>query len=59
MEKSMLFEIMEEMASMLGTDELLQEFGHAMSSQELQENLEWIDRNHGLGLFEEEEEEEE
>ena len=57
MNKDELYGVFTKMKTMLGADALLEELFQAMSSQEAQENLEYIDRMCDLGLFPEEEEE--
>ena len=51
MDKDKLYEIVEKMTEQLGTQELLDSLVMAMSSKELQENLEYIDRMNGLENF--------
>ena len=51
MTKDKLYEIVEKMTEQLGTQELLDSLVMAMSSKELQENLEYIDRMNDLGNF--------
>ena len=51
MDKDKLYEIVEKMTEQLGTQELLDSLVMAMSSKELQENLEFIDRMHDLDNF--------
>ena len=51
MDKQELYEIVEKMTEQLGTQELLDSLVMAMSSKELQENLEYIDRMNGLENF--------
>lgn len=55
MEKAKLYELMEQMENCLGTKQLLDELFNALSSQELEENLEYIDRMNDLGIFNNEE----
>jgi mannitol/fructose-specific phosphotransferase system IIA component (Ntr-type) len=57
MNKNQLHKIANEMAEMMGENNLLQELMQAQSVRELQENLEHIDRMHDLGLMDSEEEE--
>lgn len=59
MNKDELYGVFTEMKEMLGADALLEELFSAMSSQEIRENLEHIDQMYDLGLFLEEEDEEE
>ena len=54
-----LYGVFTEMKEMLGADTLLEELFQAMSSQEAWENLEHIDQMYDLGLFPEDEEDEE
>lgn len=49
--KNELFEKMDEMVELMGTDAVLEELARAMSSDELQENLEYIDRMNETNLF--------
>ena len=46
-----LFEKMDEMVEMLGAETVLEELARAMSSDELQENIEYIDRMNETELF--------
>lgn len=54
MDKNKLMEIMDEMKEIMGADELLESLALALSSDELQDNLEYIDRMHDLNVFDEE-----
>lgn len=56
MDKNKLMEIMDEMKEIMGADELLESLALALSSDELQDNLEYIDRMHDLNVFDEESE---
>lgn len=47
-----LFEKLDQLEEYLGTKEVLKELALALSSKELQENLEFIDRMHGTEIFE-------
>ena len=47
-----LIEKMEEMKDAIGSDELLLNLALALSSDELQENLEYIDRMFDINIFE-------
>ena len=49
--KNELFEKMDEMVEMLGAETVLEKLARAMSSDELQENLEYIDRMNETELF--------
>ena len=51
MDKDKLYEIVEKMTEQLGAQELLDSLVMSMSSKELQENLEYIDRMNDLGNF--------
>lgn len=51
MEKAELMEKMDEMRLLMGDVDLLDALAQAMDSNELQENLEFIDRMHDLDLF--------
>ena len=51
MDKDKLYEIVEKMTEQLGTQGLLDSLVMAMSSKELQENLEYIDRMNDLENF--------
>ena len=51
MEKSKLYEILENMSVQLGTDVLLENMAMAMNFDQLKENLEFIDRMHDLDNF--------
>ena len=50
--KDELIEKMDELASAIGSDELLLNLALALTSDELQENLEYIDRMFDTGIFE-------
>lgn len=50
--KEELLEKMDEMVEAIGSDELLLSLALALTSDELQENLEYIDRMFGTDLFE-------
>ena len=54
MNKETLYEIAENMAEQIGTEELLNELLAAMDVVELKANLEFIDRMHDLNNFDEE-----
>lgn len=49
--KNELFEKMDEMVELMGAEAVLEELARAMSSDELQENLEYIDRMNETDLF--------
>lgn len=51
MDKNELYTIVEKMTNQLGTKELLESLVMAMSSKELQENLEYINRMNDLDNF--------
>lgn len=51
MEHKDVWDIFEEMKEMLGAEELVNELAQALSTDELEENLRFIDKNHDLGLF--------
>ena len=51
MDKNELMVKMDEMIEMLGAETVLEELARAMSSDELQENLEYIDRMRETELF--------
>ena len=51
MEYDEVWDIFEEMKEMLGAEELVNELAQALSTDELEENLRFIDKNHDLGLF--------
>lgn len=51
MEHNEVWDIFEEMKEMLGAEELVNELAQALSTDELEENLRFIDKNHDLGLF--------
>lgn len=51
LDKNELMEKMDEMVELMGTDAVLEELARAMSSNELQENLEYIDRMNETNLF--------
>ena len=52
-----LFEILDTLAEQIGTSELLENLALALSRDELQECLEYIDRMHDTNIFNELEEE--
>lgn len=49
--KNELFVKMDEMVELMGAETVLEELARAMSSDELQENLEYIDRMNETELF--------
>lgn len=51
LDKNELMEKMDEMVEMLGAETVLEDLALAMSSNELQENLEYIDRMRETELF--------
>lgn len=51
LDKNELMEKLDEMVEMLGTETVLEDLVLAMSSNELQENLEYIDRMRETDLF--------
>ena len=51
LDKNELMEKMDEMVEMLGAETVLEDLALAMSSDELQENLEYIDRMRETDLF--------
>ena len=51
MEHDEVWDIFEEMKEMLGAEELVNELAQALSTDELEENLRFIDKNYDLGLF--------
>ena len=51
LDKNKLIEKMDEMVELMGAEAVLEELARAMSSDELQENLEYIDRMHETDLF--------
>ena len=51
MNKNELFEKMDKMVELMGANAVLEELARAMSSDELQENLEYIDRMNETNLF--------
>ena len=51
MEYDEVWDIFEEMKEMLGAEELVNELAQALSTDELEENLRFIDKNYDLGLF--------
>ena len=58
MNKAKLFEKLEQMKELMGAEHLLNEICRGLSSNELYDALEYTDRMHGLGLFDEKSEEE-
>lgn len=58
MKRKELYEIMENMEEQIGTKALLDSLFSALSTDEVQENLKYIDRMNDLGNFKEDEEEE-
>lgn len=53
MNKDELYEIANTMCEMIGSDQVLDDLLKALSSQELEDNLRYIDRMEDLNLFEE------
>lgn len=51
MDKNELMEKMDEMVTILGAETVLEELARAMSSDELQDNLEYVDRMQETNLF--------
>lgn len=39
------------MKEIMGAENLLDELARALSTDELEENLRWVDKNHDLGIF--------
>lgn len=54
--RSELLETLDQLAEQIGTDVLLENLALALSTDELQENLEYIDRMHDTNIFNELEE---
>lgn len=52
MDKNELMEKMDKMVDLMGAEAVLEELARAMSSDELQANLKFIDRMNETGLFE-------
>ena len=50
--RSELLDKLEELKEIIGTDDLLLNLALALSSDELQENLEYIDRMYDTNIFE-------
>lgn len=46
-----IWNIFEEMKEIMGAENLLDELARALSTDELEENLRWIDKNQDLGIF--------
>ena len=51
MTNSELYEVVEQMKEAIGTEELLDALVQALSSQELEENLQYIDRMYDTDLL--------
>lgn len=51
MDKNELMEKLDEMVAILGAETVLEELARAMSSDELQDNLEYVDRMQETELF--------
>lgn len=51
MEHSKLWDKFEEFKEVMGTDELLDAIAQALSTDELENNLRYIDRCHDLGIM--------
>lgn len=51
LDKNELMEKMDEMVELMGVNAVLEELARAMNSDELQENLEYIDRMNETDLF--------
>ena len=50
-EANEIWNIFEEMKEIMGAENLLDELARALSTDELEENLRWVDKNHDLGIF--------
>ena len=46
-----IWNIFEEMKEIMGAENLLDELARALSTDELEENLRWVDKNQDLGIF--------
>ena len=46
-----IWDIFEDMKEIMGAENLLDELARALSTDELEENLRWVDKNHDLGIF--------
>ena len=46
-----IWDIFEDMKEIMGAENLLDELARALSTDELEENLRWIDKNQDLGIF--------
>lgn len=46
-----IWNIFEDMKEIMGAENLLDELARALSTDELEENLRWVDKNHDLGIF--------
>lgn len=53
---SHLIEKWDKCIEMLGAEGMLSELWNCLNADEIRENLEWIDRNNDLGLFDDENE---
>ena len=53
MNKNDLMDKLDELVEMLGTDTTINELAKAMDSNELENDLKYIDRMHDLNLFDE------
>lgn len=51
MDKSRLYEIVENMKECLGTEQLLDALTYSLSSDELEDHLRYIDRNYETNCF--------
>ena len=51
MDISVLYDKYEQMKDLMGADALLEELVQGMSSEELEENLRWVDKNNDLDFF--------
>ena len=46
-----IWDIFEDMKEIMGAENLLDELARALSTDELEENLRWVDKIHDLGIF--------
>lgn len=51
LDSDIIWDIFEKMKEIMGAENLLDELARALSTDELEENLRWVDKNHDLGIF--------
>ena len=51
LDSDVIWQIFEKMKEIMGAENLLDELARALSTDELEENLRWVDKNYDLGIF--------